>query len=591
MAGRPRVAGAPVSPPGPILVRDLRAAAATCPSARAEGYTLDGRAGYLLTFAGTDAPAPARLASPVSGWHRVFLGFRGAAGLRVRLAGDPWYRWVETTVRWDAGGDDGEEVFWRDADLTGATFEFLPLPRLSRADRRTSGIACLRLEPLPGGAPPSPHASATRTAGAVIDGHELLGAWSPRTPDEAIGMIAPFVDSDFRRVALGCTCTTMRLVYLTRVGHWLGQDQPLERLHSDHNRRCAAALQTAARDGWDPVDVLIDFARRHDLELWADFRIQQDYPRDYAGGFGYDFNSPLVEAHADWRHVDRGGRVCSHNLSHFHEGWEQHKLALLAELARKGPAGIHLNLMCEMGVLWDFAPHAVERFRQEHGVDPTATDEPPEAWYQFRCDHLTQFMRRLRAQTERIGRDLARPIPIAVQVSGEWAILKAGQLVKAVSQNWLAGFDVGRWAREGLVDVISPSFRRTYKPMFLQHLVDELGAGRDRVQLVPCLGQHDNNLFPRGYEWALYFTDEGEGVAGALVPFGELDAWRVLREACDLYRQGADAVSVWEMGHAPVRLGRWNALKRIGDRRFLEAEFGTRVGGLQGEPERVLRFG
>jgi len=178
-----------------------------------------------------------------------------------------------------------------------------------------------------------------------------------------------------------------------------------------------------------------------------------------------------------------------------------------------------------------------------------------------------------------------------VQVSGEWSILKARGLVKAVSQNWLSGFDVGRWAREGLVDVVSPSFRRTYKPMFLEHLYDELGPAREHVQIVPSVGQHDNAVFPRGYEWGLYFTDEGAERAGdSLVPFGELDAWRVLREAHDLYRQGADAVDVWEMGAAPTRLARWDVLRRIGDRPWLEQQFGTRVGGLLGKPERPLRF-
>jgi hypothetical protein len=161
-------------------------------------------------------------------------------------------------------------------------------------------LAYLRLQPLPYGLPTSQHTPATRTAGAVIDGHELLGAFAPTTPDAVCGMIAPFVDSDFRRLHFGCTCTTMRLNYLTQVGYCLGQDQPLESLHSDHNRRCARALQAAANDGWDPVDVMIDFTRKHGIELWTDFRIQQDYAYDYIGGFGYDFNSPFTEAHQAW---------------------------------------------------------------------------------------------------------------------------------------------------------------------------------------------------------------------------------------------------------------------------------------------------
>ncbi|MDA0334076.1 MAG: hypothetical protein O2782_02810 [bacterium] len=199
---------------------------------------------------------------------------------------------METSVSWDTDAATGEELYWCDADLTDVVFEFLPQPLLNRADRRQSRLAYVRLQPLTGGPEPSAHTAATRTAGAVIDGHEMVGAYGPTTPDAVRGMIAPFVDSDFRRLHFGCTCTTMRLTYLTQVGHWLGQDQPLESLHSDHNRRCARTLQAAAADGWDPVDVMIDFARSHDMELWADFRIQQDYAFDYFGGFGYDFNSP-----------------------------------------------------------------------------------------------------------------------------------------------------------------------------------------------------------------------------------------------------------------------------------------------------------
>ena len=62
-------------------------------------------------------------------------------------------------------------------------------------------------------------------------------------------------------------------------------------------------------------------------------------------------------------------------------------------------------------------------------------------------------------------------------------------------------------------------------------------------------------------------------------------------EARDLYRQGADAVDLWEMGHAPVRLARWNVLKRIGDREMLSREFGNRIGGLMGIPEKPVLFG
>ncbi|MBI4551717.1 MAG: hypothetical protein HY710_05575 [Candidatus Latescibacteria bacterium] len=572
-------------------ITDFRPAAAHCPGTKLIPYRLNGREGYMLRWLRTDVPI-VPVPSPASGWHEIHLGFWGACGLRLRLSNEPWFRWVESTVRWDGGPDDGEEAFWKVANLSGVAFEMLPSPLERRHDQRLSQIAYLRLVPLTEdeARTRTEKSRPTRTAGAVIDGHEMLGAFCPQTPDEVRGLIAPFIESDFKRLHWGCTCTTMRMVYLSRVGMYLGQDQPIEFLHSEHNRRCARALQKADRDGYDPLHLLIDFAAEHDMELWTDFRIQQDYPLDYAGGFGQDFNSPFAAAHPEWRHVDRHGRVCSHLFSHFHPEWEQYKLDLLAELAGYGPAGIHLNLMCEAGVLWDFAPHAVTEFKKQYGIDPLAHDTLPLEWYQFRCDHLTAFMRRLRLQTDRIAAKLGKSIPIAVQVSGDWTPLtdrERGAI--AVSQNFLNGFDLGRWARERLVDIISPSFRREYRPMFLDHLWEELGEGRAYVQLMPSVGQHHNAVFPAGYDWSVYFTDTG-AERRDLKPFGELDAWRVLQEAHNLYQQGADAVDVWEMGEAPNRLARWNVLKQIGDHEMLVREFGTRIGPLMGYVTHPLRF-
>lgn len=125
--------------------------------------------------------------------------------------------------------------------------------------------------------------------------------------------------------------------------------------------------------------------------------------------------------------------------------------------------------------------------------------------------------------------------------------------------------------------------------MFLEHILEELGPSRDRIELSPSLGQHVDEVLPRGYDWAVYFTDTGEGSSN-LVPFGELDAWRVLREANDLYLQGVDAVDVWELGGAPARLARWNVLKRVGHREELANRFGRTIEGLMGRREHALHF-
>ena len=94
---------------------------------------------------------------------------------------------------------------------------------------------------------------------------------------------------------------------------------------------------------------------------------------------------------------------------------------------------------------------------------------------------------------------------------------------------------------------------------------------------------------PRDYDWEIYFSDKGKDKTN-LIPIGEIDAWRILREANDVYHQGADAVDIWEMGQAHIHLARWNILKNIGDKEMLEKEFGKRIGRLMGEPEHTLYF-
>lgn len=575
-----------------VWISDFRSAIGAASKAETIPYRIGDRSGHMLRL----SPDAETIAIPIGarGWHEIHVGFWGMSGVRLRVTGEPWFDWLESTARWDWGDDGGEEAFWKIADLTDRSLEVRPIPFVRQWSLKQSQIAYLRLVPISASEAKTRlahlHSRPTRTAGAVIDGHEAMGAVSPRSADEVRSMIAPFVDSDFKRICWCVNVTTMRMMYLTKVGWYLGQDQPIDRLHTEHNRRGAQSLQMLEKIGVDPLEVMIDFANRHAMELWASFRIQQDYASDYSGGVGYDFNSPFVEEHRDWRHVDRHGKVSSHLFSHFYEGWENYKLELLAEIAGKGPAGIHLNLACEFNAIWDFAPHAVAEFKRQYGIDPCATETPPKEWYRFRCDHLTRFMRRLREQTNRIGEELGKRIRIAVQVSAEWSVL-CGEPFGAITEsaNFLCGFDIAQWAREGLVDIVSPSFRSTYRPMILDHVYEELGEARSMIQLVPSIGQYHETVLPRNYDWSVYFTDAGKGRTN-LLPFGEIDAWRILREANDLYQQGVDAVDVWEMGEAFVPRARWNVLKHIGDRERLAREFGTRISTLAGRIEVPCRF-
>ena len=121
------------------------------------------------------------------------IGFLGASSLRIGLSSDPAFSWVESSVSWTRRPAEGEEAFWRVADLTGVDFQFLPQVLERRYDPREFQIGYLRLVPLekadlrrsPSGLKP------TRTAGAVIDGHEMFGAHGPTSTFTGFTSAAP----------------------------------------------------------------------------------------------------------------------------------------------------------------------------------------------------------------------------------------------------------------------------------------------------------------------------------------------------------------------------------------------------------------
>lgn len=572
-----------------IWLTDFRPWGGSTPQARFLSYQLYEHQGFRIEWPDHGDAAALCIPLPYQGWHEIHLGFLGASGCRVQLSGDAMCRWAESTVRWDRSAEQGEEGFWKMADLTGRTLLIKPLPPGERRhDARRSGLAYIRLVPLTDAQAKQRlqemRDNPYRTAGAVIDGHEVLGAAALQNADEVRATLEPFIDSDFKRIYWSANVTSFRMNYLSQATHYLGKDQCVEDMHSDNNRYCAQSLQIAARHGYDPLEVLIDYAAQNNMELWPVYRIQQDYPLDYAGGFGLDVNSSFAEAHQHWNHIDEhGSRVSRTNFfSMFHLGWQDYKLKILAELAQKTLTGLRLDLMSFPEALWDYAPHAIEEFRRCGGGEPLIDGTIQPQWYQYRCEVMTAFMRKLRQQTDAIAAARGRKIKIAVQVNAATAIQYLGYNARTLPMNYLHGYDVAAWLQEGLVDVVCPSFRRDHAAMFLDHRLEEWQPFRDRFELSPSLGQYHPEVFPQGYDWEIYFTNTGQGRRD-LLPLGELDAWRILREANDLYHQQADAVDIWEMGSCANRPARWHILKQVGHRDMLEKMFGNYTAGLNGK--------
>ena len=109
--------------PDSIFITDFRPAAES--RAEAIPYRLDGRPGWMLRLP-EGLEGPVRLPSPVTGWHEIHLGLMGSSSIQIKLSSDPTFRWIESAVSWDRVPTEGEEAFWKVADLTDESFEFLP---------------------------------------------------------------------------------------------------------------------------------------------------------------------------------------------------------------------------------------------------------------------------------------------------------------------------------------------------------------------------------------------------------------------------------------------------------------------------------
>ncbi|MEC9380433.1 MAG: hypothetical protein VX528_15820 [Candidatus Latescibacterota bacterium] len=92
-----------------MIIQDFRTGAVG-DHAETIPYRIGDSQGHMLRLT-EGSTRPVSVPCSVQGPHRILLEFRGPSGIRLRLAGEPWYRWVETTVRWNGDRDLLEREF------------------------------------------------------------------------------------------------------------------------------------------------------------------------------------------------------------------------------------------------------------------------------------------------------------------------------------------------------------------------------------------------------------------------------------------------------------------------------------------------
>ena len=248
--------------------------------------------------------------------------------------------------------------------------------------------------------------------------------------------------------------------------------------------------------GHCPLQIVIDFAHRNDMELFASVRMNDCHDSFIPGGatlWKKTHPELLVDRGDVPRDKDKhplGLYVTAQDWSH--KEVRDRKFEIIQEVCQRYDIdGINLN----------YIRHPVFFSRTMRGVP--VTDEE--------TGIMTAFMRRIRRLTEAAGARRGRPILVSTIVPDDL---------------WLArnvGLDVKTWIEEDLIDMVTPGLG--YAPFSLP--VKEFAdlAHKHGVKVYPCI----NRKSP-------------QHVANSAVS----DGFRGV--ATNWYRDGADGLFFWNLG-------------------------------------------
>jgi len=151
----------------------------------------------------------------------------------------------------------------------------------------------------------------------------------------------------------------------------------------------------------------------------------------------------FYEQHPEWHCKDRDG-TDTHQMSYAVPQVVEYMLRRLRASVRNEPDGCGFFLNRDPGLVL-FEQAAMEGFEQAHGVDPRTLDDRDERLLDWRAEIITRFLRRVRQTLDEVARERGcKRFKLLIVCLGTEAA------------NRFFSFDVERWVREGLVDVLCP---------------------------------------------------------------------------------------------------------------------------------------
>lgn len=400
------------------------------------------------------------------------------------------------------------------------------------------------------------------SAGVVFDTNMVMSTYRIEEPSDLDIVIAPYADSTFTHIFWGTGVGSYSPLYSSEALGWHGQEQ--KEFRADHRARTADAMRMLARHKVDPLTYATKIAHENGLQIWANDRIsknhEHDFRDDYPGG-------RFLLKHKDKRVLQSDFKPhyqCT--MSFAYPEIRGMKVRTLVEQAKYDVDGLYLDFVRKPPLVgWESA--VLDSFKKKYKVDPKKAprDEWFDPWIDHGCRFVTEFMRDLREALDRVERERGRRIPVMAQVNGDWRYSNGFPYCR------MDGLDPVVWAKEGLIDYLAPSETNS-----LWHQGQSFDRWRQLLAGTDCkLWGAMAQKFREGQR----STEERERLGPE---HADLDPWRVLRHASDLYNQGAEGVYIWEAHDVPTVPQRWDVLKRIGDRQFLHDTFSSLIGPYDG---------
>lgn len=264
-------------------------------------------------------------------------------------------------------------------------------------------------------------------------------------------------------------------------------------------------------------------------EIGAEYYIC-DRPSLWSSWFHWDDpRANFYEQHPEWHCKDRDG-ADTHQMSYAVPEVVDFILDRVRASVKIIPDGYGFFFNRDPGLVL-FEPAAMAGFQERYGIDPLTLNDRDDRLLDWRAEIITGFLRKVRLTLN--------------EVSPNKRIKMVHVVLGNESANRCFSFDVARWVREGLVDVLMPYPWVDYPDRWLaQGFVDtDVRYFADLVRGTAC------KLYPMWLSgiWRNHWTPEH-------VRMNEY-----FQKAMRDYADGADGISAWDMVglDAAFRADRW----------------------------------